>query len=236
MNLQDLNEVDTKKMYQKYDNWPEIAKQSYEQEFARPEFKDIDNIVFAGMGGSGTIGDVISSILSKNDIHTYVAKGYVLPKTVDSNTLIVTTSISGNTNETLTILNQSLKTDAKIVALASGGKMEEFSSKNNIPFFKIEQIHSPRVSFLVFLYSSLNILNGIIPIQKNDIIESLSELEKIQNKITTLNLSNTNPALNLANWIINTPVIYYPAGLRAAAIRFKNSMNKYKNILWVNMI
>jgi len=226
MNLDDLNKTDTKKMYEIYDRWPKIAKESYEKEFASLEIKNIDHIVFAGMGGSGTIGDVISSILSKNDIHVSVVKGYLLPKTVDSNTLVVTTSISGNTNETLTILDDSIKSNAKVLALSSGGKMEEFSYKNKIPFFKIEKIHSPRASFLGLLYSSINILKEIIPIEKNDVEESLSELGKIQNKISSLNLTDNNPALDLASWIVDIPLIYYPAGLQAAAIRFKNSMQE----------
>ena len=226
MNLEDIERIDSQKMLRVYDTWPEIAKESYGQEFSKPEFKDIDHVVFSGMGGSGTIGDVISSILSKNDIHVSIVKGYLLPKTVDSNTLVVTTSISGNTKETLTILNNSIETDAKVLALSSGGIMEEFSYKHNIPFFKIEQIHSPRASLVGFLYSSLNILKEIIPIQKNDVEESLSELKKTQNKISTSNLNSNNPSLDLANWITDIPIIYYPAGLQAAAIRFKNSMQE----------
>jgi len=73
------------------------------------QFKNIDHIVFAGVGGSGTIGDVISSILSKNDIDVYVVKGYLLPKTVDSNTMIITTSVSGNSKEALTVLQNAKK-------------------------------------------------------------------------------------------------------------------------------
>ena len=168
MNLEDLDKIDSKKMYQVYDRWHNIAKQSYEQEFSRPDFKDIDHVVFVGMGGSGTIGDIFSAILSKNDIHTSVMKGYLLPKTVDSNTLVVATSISGNTNETLTVLEESLKTDARIVAISSGGIMEEIASKNNaISYFKIDQIHSPRASLFGFLYSTLNILQEFIPIEKS---------------------------------------------------------------------
>ena len=66
----------------------------------------------------------------------------------------------------------------------------------------------------------------IIPIQKNDVEESLSELNKTQNKISTSNLNSNNPSLDLANWITDIPIIYYPAGLQAAAIRFKNSMQE----------
>ena len=226
MNLEDLEKIDSQKMCKTYDKWPEIAKQRYEQEFSRPEFKDIDHVVFAGMGGSGTIGDVFSSILSKNNIHTSVVKGYLLPKTVDSNTLVVATSISGNTDETLTILENSVKTNAKVIALSSGGKMEEVSSKNSIPYFKINQIHSPRASLLQFLYSTLNILQEFIPIKKADITESLSQLKNIQKQICSSNLIDDNPALNLAKWINTIPAIYYPAGLQSAAIRFKNSMQE----------
>ena len=68
------------------------------------------------------------SILSKNDIHTSVVKGYSLPKTVDSNTLVVVTSVSGQTNETLTILRDSLKLDANVITFSSGGKIEEVAN------------------------------------------------------------------------------------------------------------
>ena len=226
MNLEELENIDSEKMFKTYDLWPDIAKQSYEKEFSRPEFKDIDHVVFAGMGGSGTIGDVFSSILSKNDIHTSVVKGYLLPKTVDSNTLVVVTSISGHTNETLTILENSLKTKAKIIALSSGGKMEEILSNNKIPYFKVNQTHSPRASFVQFLYSTLNILQEFTPIKKTDMSESLFQLKNMQKQISSSNLTSENPALNLAKWITNIPVVYYPAGLQSAAIRFKNSMQE----------
>ena len=227
MNLEDLDKIDSKKMCQVYDRWHNIAKQSYEQEFSRPDFKDIDHVVFVGMGGSGTIGDMFSAILSKKDIHTSIVKGYLLPKTVDSNTLIVATSISGNTNETLTVLEESLKTDARIVAISSGGIMEEIASKNNaISYFKIDQIHSPRASLFGFLYSTLNILQEFIPIEKSSVLESISQLEILQKQISSANLTDKNPALELAKWIDNIPIIYYPAGLRSAAIRFKNSLQE----------
>ena len=238
MNLEDLEKIDSHKMYQTYDNWPDIAKQGYAQEFSVPEFKSIDHIVFAGMGGSGTIGDIISSILSKNDVHTSVVKGYSLPKTVDSNTLVVVTSVSGQTNETLTVLRDSLKLNANVITFSSGGKIEEVSLKNKIPFFKINYIHSPRASLLGFLYSTLNVLEDLLPINKSDILESLNLLNGTQMEINSSNLTDNNPALRFAKSIKNIPVIYYPAGLEAAAIRFKNSVqeNAKTHIISENVI
>ena len=101
MNLEDIERIDSQKMLRVYDTWPEIAKESFEGDFEKLEFDGIDHIVFAGMGGSGSLGDVISAILSKKDIHVSNIKGYLLPKTVDSKSLIIAISASGNTEETI---------------------------------------------------------------------------------------------------------------------------------------
>jgi glucose/mannose-6-phosphate isomerase len=226
MNLSDIQKTDLMKMHEYYDNWPDSARKSYEQEYSLPELSNIDHIIFAGMGGSGTIGDVIASILSKLNIHVSVIKGYLLPKTVDENTVIIITSISGNTDETVRLLKNALKTNAKLITLSSGGKIQEISEKNKLNFYKIAQNHSPRVSLLGFLYSTLKILDDIIPINKFEINESLNSLDNYRNKIYSQNLTKSNPSLELAKSIIGIPVIYYPAGLKSAAIRFKNSLQE----------
>ena len=213
-------------MYTIYDKWPEIAEESYNTPLEQVKFQDVDHIVFAGMGGSGAIGSIFSSILSKTNIHVSIVKGYVLPKTVDSETLVVTTSVSGNTDETLTILNSASKQDCKIIALSSGGKMEEFCIKKKIEYRKISKIHSPRASFPSFLYAMLKILNPVIPIAPNEISESIVEMKNLSKIINSENLTDSNLALELANWIDGIPLIYYPSGLQAAAIRFKNSLQE----------
>jgi len=226
MKISDIQRYDSKKMYEAYDYWPKLAKEYYEKDFSKLEIDDVDHIVFAGMGGSGIIGDIISSILSKTNIHVNVVKGYLLPKTVDSNTLVVATSISGNTDEVLSILKNSENSKAKFISFSSDGNLEKISIENNIKHVKISQSHSPRASLPSFLYSILNVLENVIPIKKNDVVESISKLEKTQKLISSSNLNEKNPSLSLANWIKNIPIIYYPSGLHAAAIRFKNSLQE----------
>tara|TARA_B100001750_G_scaffold192641_1_gene163421 strand:+ start:97 stop:1107 length:1011 start_codon:yes stop_codon:yes gene_type:complete len=221
-----LEKSDSDGMYNVYDKWPRIARDAYDSDLESVDFKDIDNVVFSGMGGSGAVGDLFSSILSKTNIHTTVVKGYELPKTVDKNTLVVITSISGNTIEVLTTLEAATKKDCSVIAFSSGGRMESFCTKNNVEFRKIPQIHSPRASFPSYVYSILKTLNSIIPIKKQEIINSLEKLELVSKEISSENLSDTNPSLNLANWITGFPIIYYPWGLQAAAIRFKNSLQE----------
>ena len=78
MKISDIRRYDSEKMYEAYDYWPKSAKEHYEKDFSKLEIDNVDHIVFAGMGGSGTIGDIISSILSKTNIHVNVVKGYLL--------------------------------------------------------------------------------------------------------------------------------------------------------------
>ena len=221
-----LEKFDSKEMHKVYDMWPEIARESFESNQNEVNFKDINHIVFAGMGGSGTIGDIMASILSKTNIHTSVIKGYLLPKTVDSETLVIFTSVSGNTQEVLSTLKLAKSIECKKIVFSSGGKIKDYSIKNQIEFREITQIHSPRASFVSFLFSMLKVLKPIIPLKTNDVYEAIKELEIQKRIISSKNLNENNPAILMARWMTGIPLIYYPSGLQAAAIRFKNSLQE----------
>ena len=153
--LEDLKKIDSKEMYKIYDKWPKISKECYYSDLPEINFKKCSHIVFAGMGGSGAIGDILSAILSKTNTHVTIVKRYHLPKTVDSKSLVIITSISGNTAETLAMLENARKIGAKIIAFSSGGKISKICLENNIEYRNIQKYHSPRASFTSFLYSIL---------------------------------------------------------------------------------
>jgi glucose/mannose-6-phosphate isomerase len=227
---QDLEKIDSKNMHKIYEDWPNISRTCFEKDFEKIKVSNINHIVFVGMGGSGALGDIFSAILSKTNIHIGVVKGYNLPKTVNENTLVVTISISGNTDETNTVLKNASKLNCKLIAFSSGGKMEQFCKDNNIEFRKIDKFHSPRASFTSFLFSILNILSPIIPIQEKDVQDTLKKLEEVKKQISKEDLSENNIAISLAKWISNTPLIYFPWGLESVAIRFKNSLQENSKI------
>ena len=226
LDLSTIEKYDLQKMYKIYDKWPEIARESFESSQESVDFDGVDHMVFAGMGGSGAIGDIFSSILSKTKIHVNVVKGYHLPQTVDSSTLVVVVSVSGNTTESFSVLDSAYKMKSKIVVFSSGGKMLEYCTKNKIKHRIIPQYHSPRASFTSYLYSILNVLQSTLEIKKQDIFESIKKLKELNREISSTNLTNSNPSLNLAKWIHDIPIIYYPFGLQSAAIRFKNSLQE----------
>ncbi len=225
LTYREFETYDRNGMYKVYDKWPELARKFYDMKYDAVDFKGINHIIFVGMGGSGALGDVLSAIFSKTNMHLCVVKGYHLPKTANSRTLVVASSVSGNTLETLTVLKEAKKLGSKTLAFSSGGKMEAYCLKNKIEYRKVPLLNSPRASFPIYLYSILKVLEPLVPLKKNDINESISFLEKTRKQISYSNLTH-NPSLDLAKWLSGIPIIYYPAGLQAAAVRFKNSLQE----------
>ena len=72
----------------------------------------------------------------------------------------------------------------------------------------------------------IKILEDIVPIKKNQVTNSIKELKILNKKISSKNLTDKNPAIKIAKEISGIPLIYYPWGLQASAIRFKNSLQE----------
>ena len=104
--------------------------------------------------------------------------------------------------------------------------LESICNKYDIEYRNIPETHSPRASFPSYVFSILKTIRTIIPIKEEDINLSIDNIEKIEKRISSQNISEENTSLNLANWISGIPVIYYPWGLEASAIRFKNSLQE----------
>jgi glucose/mannose-6-phosphate isomerase len=231
MNGSDLLKYDISGMCKAYDRWPDIAEEVYEKKnYGVVDFKNIKHVAFAGMGGSGAVGEIFSSILSKSGIHTSIIKSHLLPKTVNDETLVVITSISGNTEESLSIIQEAKKKNIKTIAYSSGGLIKEFCNNNQIKFQHLEKIHSPRTSLPSALYTMLKTLGPQFGISEIEVLNSINQMKKTREKINSSQLNENNPSIKLAEWISGIPVIYYPQGLKAVAIRFKNSLQENSKI------
>lgn len=226
LDIETLLRIDTGKMHAVYDRWPEIGEEQFNTDLEPFDCVKPGHIVFAGMGGSGAIGDLFASILSQSGVHVDVVKGYQLPKTADSDSLVVATSISGNTSETITVLNEAVRRECRTVSFSEGGRMKEMCNKRGIEFCRVRSLHSPRASFTSFLYTMIKVLNPVMGIDEAEIARSLESLKKTREEISSYNLSDANPALSLAAWMPEIPVVYYPWGLESAAVRFKNSLQE----------
>ena len=171
-----VNET-TQIMIDVYENWPKYAQESYDN--AKPISVKFEKIVFCGMGGSGLVFDILSSLILDKPV--IINKGYVLPKNI-SNSLMIFNSASGDTIETLTALKSALKTKNKIIAFSSGGKLENFCKKNKITHIKYNMQSSPRASLPVSLYTILGTLSDSFGIKKSMITKSIKSLHDAKKK------------------------------------------------------
>ena len=159
-------------------------------------------------------------------IRVTVIKGYVLPKNIDKNTLVVITSMSGDTEEALTALQSSLQYNCMKIAFSAGGLIEKFANNNKIEHRSLIMYLNPRSSLPSAVYTILNVLGDTLSIDKNDVYDSIRALEDYSKKICSDNLTDTNPSLKLAMHLSEICLIYYPHGLQTVATRFKNSIHE----------
>ncbi|HQO30736.1 MAG TPA: SIS domain-containing protein, partial [Chitinophagales bacterium] len=108
----------------------------------------IRNILISGLGGSGIGGTILSNVL-RDDVAMpiIVNKEYQIPAFVNENTLVIISSYSGNTEETLSALMQAFKKNAQIVCITSGGLIQEYAETNDIDFVNIDPGSPPRAAF-----------------------------------------------------------------------------------------
>jgi glucose/mannose-6-phosphate isomerase len=105
----------------------------------------IRNVVACGLGGSGIGGDLLAELLRDElKVPVVVNKGYKLPAFVDSSSLLILSSYSGNTEETISCAEQAVARGLKPVCVTSGGKLEEIAKANNFDLITIPAGFPPR--------------------------------------------------------------------------------------------
>src|ERR1035437_6164879 len=107
--------------------------------------RKIANVFISGLGGSGIGGTILSELVAMEaTVPINIGKGYFIPKYVNENTLVIISSYSGNTEETLNCLHLVLKRKAKIVCITSGGKVAEIARKKKLDLITIPGGNPPR--------------------------------------------------------------------------------------------
>ena len=123
--------------------------------------RKISNVLICGLGGSGIGGTIVSELVAQEtNVPITISKGYFIPKFVNEKTLVIISSYSGNTEETLSCLNQALKKKSKIVCITSGGKVAEIAKKKKLDLIVVPDGMPPRAC----LGYSLTQLLFILPI------------------------------------------------------------------------
>lgn len=207
------------------EKYPEMIIEAIEtaKNLDLPSF-DFDKIVFCGIGGSLIVGNFIKDLLKydcKKPIEVF--GDYRLPRSVDEKTLVIFISYSGNTEEPLSQFVQALDRGCKIIGVTSGGKIEEWFTKLNLPLIKVPKGYQPRYAALSMLISLVMYFDKIgLKNFKNDI----EECKEVLKKINLVELDEIADNINHCNL-----AIYGPNDFESIVRRFKNDFNENSKIL-----
>lgn len=214
--------------------------QQLEHQFALPELNfDIDNIVFTGMGGSALAAQ-LSLTWPGYTVPFEIVRGYTLPKYVSSKTLVIASSYSGNTEETVSALHEAEDKGAHIVVIAGGGKLAEIAGHKHYPYAQLPKAAQPRFAALYSFKALVTILEraGFVKEQsaEAEIHKTAQFLKRHCESWSPVHPAAHNPAKRLALDILGTsPVIYGGPLMAPAAYKWKISFNENaKNVAWWN--
>ena len=183
------------------------------------------SIVFCGLGGSAISGDLLCDYLSGElNVPFNVARGYNLPSFVDKNTLVIISSYSGNTEETISCFEQALKKSSKIVVITSGGKIGDISASNKIPIVKIQGGFQPRYALGLSFFSLLKIIQELGIASEESNVKKIIDLWQRRGEEYS---SDKNQSVQIAEEIIGfNPVIYSSEFLASTGYRLKCQLNE----------
>ncbi|MEK7526527.1 MAG: SIS domain-containing protein [Patescibacteria group bacterium] len=149
------------------------------------DYKNISNVVMCGMGGSGLAGRVIESLYPNLFLPLVRINDYNLPGFVNEKSLVICSSYSGNTEETLENANQAIAKNAKWMAIAAGGKLLDLAREHNVPYYQILPTHNPSnqprmaIGYSVVGQLVLASKTGILHIDRSDIDQIVEAMKMI---------------------------------------------------------
>lgn len=206
--------------------------------------RSIEKIVLAGMGGSALAALLVKSWL--NDVLSVpfeIVRDYTLPHYVDASTLVIASSCSGNTEETLSCLDQALRADAQVAILASGGKLLERAKAGDIAHIVLPDRTQlePRMTTIAQMRALTQLLAhfGIVSGKYYKQIGAAGTWLKRESQLWAKDVpAEHNYAKQLALAAVGkTPVFYAGSLLAPVAYKWKISWNENaKNVAFTNYL
>lgn len=202
--------------------------------------KQIANVVLAGMGGSALAALLASQTYNMSRPFA-VVRDYDVPAYVDDSTLFIASSYSGNTEETLSALDQAVARGAQVAVIAAGGKLASLAKKEGYPLYKLPEGYQPRMAVFFNLAALTELLacNGVVV--KEAVAELHEAAEWLSTKVSVWLpdvATAQNEAKQIAQDCIGTsPVIYGGPLLAPVAYKWKINFNENaKNVAWTNQL
>jgi len=232
---EEIKKLDISNLLGSAEALPEQIQDAWEQteNIAFPSnYPNIKNIVVSGMGGSA-LGSLIIKRLFKDElvVPLEVYSHYHLPGYVNSDSLVLLSSYSGNTEETLAAAQQALVVGAKVAVITGGGKLADLAIEHKWPMYLIDARYNPSnqprmaIGYAVFGQLSMFAKMGLINISSDEVLNLVDKLKELVKRLSP-EIEN-NPAKMLAYATYDKHIIFSAAEhLIGAAHVFNNQVNE----------
>ncbi len=220
-----IEKIDHSDMYGQIFGLPQQLKKAWElgNKLPLPIFESISQIVIAGMGGSAIGGDLLASYVADLvDIPVFVHRDYDLPAWAkEKKTLVIATSHSGNTEETLSAYEQAKKNGCQLFCVSTGGKLLKLAQADGAAAWPFEHQGQPRAAvgysfgMLLALFSRM----GWIADQNLPVAATIEAMIQLKQHCAVEVGTTKNPAKRLAGQLQNRWVAVFGCGLLAPVAR-----------------
>lgn len=235
--VENIQKLDSSNVYESIISLPKQCLDAFEktQNFSIPSnYPSIDKILMTGMGGSGLGARIIESVYGKNLKYPLLRlNNYGLPSWVDEKTLVICSSFSGTTEETVENAHKAIEKNIKWMAIGTGGELIDLAKKNNVPYYQIDPVYNPskqpRLAIGYSLIGQLMLLakNSVINFNKLDLDKSIEVMNKIIESSAIEIPEENNSTKQIAKKIVDKQVIFIGADHMIGAIHtIKNQMNE----------
>lgn len=203
-----------------------------------PATQDISNIIITGMGGSALSAEFLK-VWGDIKVPLEIVRNYTLPGYVDEKTLVIASSFSGNTEETLSALDDAMSKNAHVVVIANGGKLRDVAGERGLPFVQIPDCIQPRAAAFYSLKGFVSILEqvGLAEGLTNELSSVGKKLADVPKQWKADVETSNNDAKRIAEEIMGKTLIAYGSKMFPAANKWKIGANENaKNTAWCNTL
>ncbi len=236
MNLDDsslFKKLDPQNMLSEIDGLPDQLAAAWDlgQHLPLPASREFQSVIISGMGGSAIGADLVAGLaMQTSRIPVLVHRDYSLPAFArGAGSLVVVSSHSGNTEETLDSFEVALKNQCTLVAICTGGELARRAKDRNIPLWTFQHDGQPRaaVGYSFGLILALLARLSLIPDPAQDISEAIAAMKKSQDHFRADVPAAVNPAKRYAGQLMGRWVTVFGSGVMApVARRFKTQLNE----------
>ncbi|MCL1984013.1 MAG: SIS domain-containing protein, partial [Methanomassiliicoccaceae archaeon] len=230
MSVENKQQAEPKEMMQEVDRFVDGLSKAVKTKLRMPT--GFSRMCICGMGGSAIAGDIIAdAVMTSWNVPVQVIRSTKLPSWADENTLVIASSYSGKTRETLMMYDHAKEKGCTLVVITAGGDLRDKCLLNSDKLIELPGNMQPRSSIgltIGYLANIIEITGG--PKIRSELIRLIPMLRKCRGNIWMRNTDSE--AKRIAERMYGTvPAVYAAGPLASVAMRWKTQINENSKMM-----